>query len=309
VDERRTPLWRRLLSWIFLILFCVAAPTALVAGWARQTLIDEDTYTQSVARAADDPRVQMGVSRVVVTRAEAMLSGDNPSATGSAAITRRSRGVWRSNTWGGRQRRVPRNVGDDQPEAHRLLFSGPAAGQGQPVSLDFAPLLDEIQAQVAALDVDVPPDLNLDAAALRIDVLDGATADSVRRAVVRLDLAFWLALAVTVLSLLLSIALAPDRLAALGRAGFGLGIAMIVLMALMVVSQAWLTGAASDGGGVAIGAILDAISQGLRLSAVGLALVGLIVAGVFAGLRMLRGSTTRRRAARGRPGLDDDAGA
>ncbi|HLL49988.1 MAG TPA: hypothetical protein VK356_04900, partial [Thermomicrobiales bacterium] len=98
---------------------------------------------------------------------------------------------------------------------------------------------------------------------------------------------------------LLSIALAPDRLAALGRAGFGLGVAMIVLMALMVVSQAWLTGAAGDGGGVAIGAILDAISQGLRLSAVGLALVGLIVAGVFAGLRMLRGSTTRRRAAEG----------
>jgi hypothetical protein len=299
VDERRTPLWRRLLSWIFLILFCVAAPTALVAGWARQTLIDEDTYTQSVARAADDPRVQMGVSRVVVTRAEAMLSGDNPSATEALqsrvvaeAFGEVTRGVVASEefreTWETTNR-----------EAHRLLFSGPAAGQGQPVSLDFAPLLDEIQAQVAALDVDVPPDLNLDAAALRIDVLDGATADSVRRAVVRLDLAFWLALAVTVLSLLLSIALAPDRLAALGRAGFGLGIAMIVLMALMVVSQAWLTGAASDGGGVAIGAILDAISQGLRLSAVGLALVGLIVAGVFAGLRMLRGSTTRRRAAEG----------
>jgi hypothetical protein len=45
---------------------------------------------------------------------------------------------------------------------------------------------------------------------------------------------------------------------------------------------------------VAIGAILDAISQGLRISAVGLAVLGLLVAGVFTGLRALRGSMTRR---------------
>ena len=297
--ERRAPLWRRLLSWVFLILFCLTAPAALVAGWARQTLIDEDTYTRTVSRAADDPRVQMGVSRVVVTRTEAMLSGDNPTATEALqsrvvaeAFGEVTRGVVESEefreTWETTNR-----------EAHRFLASGPAAGRGQPVSLDFSPLLDEIQAEVAALDVDVPPNLVLDAEALRIDVFDAETADWVRQAIARLDLAFWVALAVTVLALLLSVGLAADRLAAIGRAGFGLGIAMITLMALMVVTQAWLAGAAGDGGGVAIGAILDAISQGLRVSAVGLALVGLLVAGVFTGLRALRGSMTRRGVAEG----------
>ena len=297
--ERRTPLWRRLLSWIFLILFCLAAPAALVAGWARQTLIDEDTYTRTVSRAADDPRVQLGVSRVVVTRAEAMLSGDNPSATEALqsrvvaeAFGEVTRGVVESEefreTWEATNR-----------EAHRLLASGLTAGQGQPVSLDFSPLLDDIQTEVAALDVDVPPDLALDAEALRIDVLDAETADWVRRAIARLDLAFWVALAVTVLALLLSVGLAPDRLAAIGRAGFGLSIAMITLMALMLVTQAWLAGAAGDGGGVAIGAILDAVSQGLRVFTVGLALVGLLVAGVFTGLRALRGSMARRGAVEG----------
>ena len=295
--ERRTPLWRRLLSWVFLILFCLAAPTALVTGWARLTLIDEDRYAQTVARAADDPRVQMGVSRVVVTRAEAKLSGDNPSATEALqarvvaeAFGEVTRGVVASEEFSELWETTNR-------AAHRLLVSGLAAGQGQPVTLDFSPLLDKIQAEVAALDVDVPPDLNLDAEALRIDVLDAATADRVRGALARLDYAFWVALAVTVLSLILSVGLAPDRLAAIGRAGFGLGIAMIALMAVMVGTQTWLTGAAVDDGGVAIGAILDAISQGLRVSAVGLALVGLLVAGVFAGLRTLRRSTTRRRAA------------
>jgi hypothetical protein len=297
VVERRTPLWRRLLSWVFLILFCLAAPAALVAGWARQTLIDEDTYTRTVARVADDPRVQAGVTRVVVTRAEARLSGDNPSATEALqsrvvaeAIGEVTRGVIASEefrvTWETTNR-----------AAHRLLASGLATGQGQPVSLDFSPLLDEIQAEVEALDVDVPPELDLDAEALRIDVLDAETADWVRSALAQLDLAFWVALAVTVLALLLSVGLAPDRLAAIGRAGFGLGIAMIALIALMLATQVWLAGAAGDGGGVAIGAILEAISQGLRVSVVVLALAGLLVAGVFTGLRALRASMTRRSAA------------
>ena len=300
MTERRTPLWRRILSWIFLILFCLAAPVALVTGWARQTLIDEDVYTRTVARAAGDPRVQMGISRAVATRVEAKLAGENPSATEALqsrvvaeALGEVTRGVVASEefrqTWEAANR-----------AAHRFLASELAAGPGQPVTLDLSPLLDHIQAEVAAADVDVPPDLDLDAEALQIEVLDAETADRVRRGLQRLDLAFWIALAVALLSLILSVGLAPDRLAAIGRAGFGLAIAMIGLMALMLVTQAWLTGqAGATDGGVAIGAILDAISQGLRVSAIGLALLGLLVAGVFTGLRALRGSTTRRAVAEG----------
>jgi hypothetical protein len=183
-------------------------------------------------------------------------------------------------------------------EAHRRLTSEPAQGRDQPVTLDLSPLLDDIQAEVASADIDVPPDLNLSAEALRIEVLDVEAADSVRRGMERLDLAFGIAVAVALLSLILSVALAPDRLAAIGRAGFGLAIAMIGLMAVMLVAQAWLTGqAGADGGGVAVGAILDAISQGLRVSTVGLALLGLLVAGLCTGLHALRRSASRRAVA------------
>ena len=75
---------------------------------------------------------------------------------------------------------------------------------------------------------------------------------------------------------------------------FGLAITMVGLMALMLVAQAWLTGQAGADGGVAVGAILDAISQGLRVSTVALALLGLLLAGLCTGLRALRGSATRR---------------
>jgi len=303
MSERRFPIWRCILSWVFLIVFCLAAPVALVTGWARLTVVDEDVYVQTVGTAADDPRVQLGVSHAVTTRVETTLAGDNPSATEALqsrvvaeALGEVTRGVVAGEefyqTWEASNR-----------EAHRFLASEPAQGRGQPVTLDFSPLLDDIQAQVSALDVDVPPDLDLDAEALRIQVLDTETADRVRRGLARLDLAFWTALAVALLSLILSVGLARDRLAAIGRAGFGLAIAMVGLMALMLVAQAWLTGqAGADGGDVAVGAILDAISQGLRVSTVALALLGLLLAGLCTGLRALRGSPTRRTAVEGQAG-------
>ena len=297
--ERRAPIWRRILSWVFLIVFCLAVPVALVTGWTRLTVVDENVYVQSVGTAADDPRVHLGVSRAVATRVEATLAGENPSATEALqsrvvaeALGEVTRSVVASEafrqTWEASNR-----------DAHRVLISEPAQGQGQPVTLDLSPLLGDIQAQVAAADVDVPPDLNLTAEALRIQVLDAATADRVRRGLERLDLAFGIALVVALLSLILSVGLAPDRLAAIGRAGFGLAIAMVGLMAGMLVVQAWLTGQAGADGGVAVGAILDAISQGLRISTVALALLGLLVAGLCTGLHTLRRGATRRAVAEG----------
>lgn len=300
MTERRSPIWRRILSWVFLILFCLAAPVALVTGWARLTVVDEDIYVRTVSRAAGDPLVQLGVSRTVATRVETTLAGDNPSATEALqsrvvaeALGEVTRGVVASDefrqTWEEANRK-----------AHRFLASELAAGPGQPVTLDLSPLLDDIEAAVEAADVEVPPDLELDAEALRIEVLDTETADRVRRGLERLDLAFGAALAVTLLSLILSVVLARDRLAAIGRAGFGLAIAMIGLMALLLVTQAWLVGqAGADGSGVAVGAILDAISQGLRVSTVGLALLGLLVAGLCTGLHALRRGASRRAVAEG----------
>ena len=294
MSKRLSPIWRRILSWVFLILFCLAVPVALVTGWARLTVVNENVYVKTVGAAADDPEVQLGISRAVTARVEARLAGDNPSATEALqsrvvaeALGEVTRGVVASEefhqTWEEANRK-----------AHRFLASELKAGPGQPVTLDLSPLLADIQAQVAAADIDVPPSLELDAEALQIEVIDAATADRVRRGLMRLDLAFTTALVVALFSLILSVGLAPDRLAAIGRAGFGLAIAMIGLMALMLVTQGWLTGNAGADGGVAIGAILDAISQGLRVSTVGLALLGLLVAGLCTGLRALRGNATRR---------------
>lgn len=296
--ERRAPRWRTILSWAFLILFCVAAPVALLTGWARSTVRQETVYAAAARAIAADPRLHLALAQIVTERAEAAMVAENPTAsdavrfravaaTLSAATGRIVAGEEFPAVW------EAANLG-----AHRLLVATVETARGQPVILDLSPLLGEIEAEIARMDVDLPPEWELDPADLQVEVIGAETADRVRLAAARLDLAFAASLAAAVAALAISIGLARDRLAAMGRAGFGLVVGMIVLIALMVIAERWLIGAAgSAGGGVAIGIILDAVSQQLRAAAVGLAVAGLLIAGMFAGLHGLRRSTIRRSVA------------
>jgi hypothetical protein len=70
---------------------------------------------------------------------------------------------------------------------------------------------------------------------------------------------------------------------------------MLVLIAAMVVTEGWLVSAAANaGGGSVVAVILDAVSQGLRVTAVALAVAGLLCAGIFGSLHALRRSVARR---------------
>jgi hypothetical protein len=296
-EPRRAPLWRTFLSWVFLLLFCLSAPLALVSGWARMSALDSAVYAHTVRGVANDPRVQDALATAVTTRLAAMLAGENPTAT--EAI--RSRAA--AETLGEATRRVVASATFRETwetanrDAHRLLVAGLDQGSGQPVTLDLSPLQNAITREVEALDLDVPPELTIDADDLRIELLDAATADRIRGAAARLEVAFWASLTVAALSLVLAVGVAPDRLAALARAAFGLAVAMVALIALMVATQAAVVNAAAESAGVVVGAIVEALSQGLRLSAIALALAGLVLAGVFSGLRSLRRSVVRRQPA------------
>jgi hypothetical protein len=299
MTERRVPLGRRILAWVFLILFCLAAPVALVAGWARLSLIDTETYVHIVTRAAGDARMRDAVAQGIVRETETRLAGENPTATEALqaravaeTVGVAARGVVASDefraTWETANR-----------AAHQFLITELAQGRGQPITLDLSPLLDQIQTALETSNIELPPGDALDVEDLQLQILDAATADRLRIAIARVDLTFWAALAVALLSLILAIGLASDRVAALGRAGFGLAIAMIALIALMLVAQQWVANSTNgEGGRLASAAIIDAVSQGLRVSAVGLALAGFVIAGICAGLATL-GRATARRAAPG----------
>lgn len=286
--ERRAPVWRLILSWLFLVVFCLSLPIALLTGWARLVAIDADAFGGAMATLAADGRVQGAVGRVVAARVTVNVSGENPTATealqsrlvgevvsqamSGVVESTEFRDIWAATTAG----------------AHRLLATELAANQGQPVTIDFTPLSDNIEAEIAALDLELPPDFAFDAENLRIQVFDAPTADRIREAAARVELVSLITFGFAALSLILSIWLARDRLAALIRASFGLTLAMAALIALLLAVQGWVVGETGPEGGAAVaGVILDAISQGLRVSAVGLALLGLLLAGFFTGVRSL----------------------
>lgn len=282
-------------SLLFLLVFCLALPVALLTGWARLVAVDSGAFAAAMANLAADGRVQGAVGRVVAARVAANVSGDNPTATealqsrvvgevvsqamSGVVESAEFRDIWASTTAG----------------AHQLLATELAANQGQPVVLDFTPLSDNIEAEITALDLELPPDFAFDAENLRIQVFDAPTADRMREAAARVEVVFLVTLAVTLVSLILSLGLAADRLAALTRASFGLTLAMVALIALMLAVQGWVIGETGPEGGAAVaGVILDAISQGVRVAAVGLALLGLVLAGLFTAVRSLGAAAPRR---------------
>ena len=287
-----------MLSWLFLVLFCVAAPLALLTGWARLSVRQEAVYADAARTIAADPRLQMALAQIVTERAEAAMVAENPTA--SDAVRFRAVAATLSAATG----RIV--AGEEFPAvweaanrgAHRFLVATVETARGQPVILDLSPLLGAIDAEIARMDVDLPPEWSLDPADLRVEVINADTADRVRVAAARVDLVSAASLAAAVIALVLAIALARDRLAAVGRAGFGLAVGMIALIATIVIAERWLVSAAgSTGGGVTVAMILDAVSQDLRAAAVGFAALGLLTAALFAGLHALRRSTIRRSVA------------
>jgi hypothetical protein len=293
--DRRVPRWRSILAGLLLITFCLSAPVALVLGWARLSVVDTEVYGRTVGNIADSSVVQNAVGRAVAERVDAMLAGENPTATEAVRSRAVAEVLAQATTQVAARDEFHDTWEATNRAAHRLLVAEMQAGWGQPVTLDLTPLQPAVLAEVEAIGVDVPPDMEIAPEDLQIEVLDAATADTIRRAVRQVDRALTVVLAVAVFSLVFAIGLAGDRLVAVARVGFGLALAMIALIALMLaVHASVVSGADTEGDGIVAGAILDAISQGLRVSAIALALLGLIVAAVFTGLVVLRRSTMRR---------------
>ena len=291
----RNRLGKNLASWLFLVLFCVTLPIAVLSGWARSVVVDVQEFGAALANLAEEGRVQSAVGRVVAARVASTVSGENPTAT-EALQSRLVGEVVREAMSGVVESAEFREIWEESTQdAHGRLTGRLPANQGQPVTLDFTPLYDNIEAEIASLDLELPPAFSFDAENLRIQVFDGETADRIAEAAALVERVFLVSLAVGLISLLLSIWLAADRLPALTRASFGLVLAMVALMALIVAGQGWIMGETGPEGGAAVaGVILDAISQDLRVATVALALLGLLLVVVFSAMRALGVGAPRR---------------
>lgn len=295
MPQRNVPVWRRALSILCLVLCCLAAPVALATGWARTILQSQDAYVRTVAPVANDTQVQNLLAEAVTDRVVTATLGEEATATqavqarllreivGEAALNIVASPAF-ATTWS------QANAG-----LYTVLASGINAGWGEPVVLDLSPLASELQAEIDAVSSTLPIELEIAPEELRVQVLDAATADTVRSALRDLDRSFFIAAAVALLGALLSIALAGDRLRALMRLCFGLAIGATLLIAALLLGQGWAAGqSGSQASAVALEAILDAATQNLRVASIAAAAISLLLAALFAGLGALRGSVSRR---------------
>jgi hypothetical protein len=294
MSRRRTPVWKRALSILCLVLCCVAAPVALVTGWARTILLNQDDYLQTVAPVASDAQIQYLVAEAVTDGVVSSTLGETPTATqaiqarllrqivGSAARDVMSSPAF-ATTWS-----------QANADVYTAAEGGIGAVWGEPVILDLSPLASELQAQVDTVGDTLPIELQIAPEDLRVQVLDGATADALRRALLNLDRALIASIVVALLGAVLSIVLAGDRLRALMRLCFGLAIAATVLIAALLLAQGRAAGqSGSQASAVALEAILDSATQRLRVASIAAATISLLLAALFAGLAALRGSVSR----------------
>jgi hypothetical protein len=295
MQPRHTPIWKRALSILCLVLCCLAAPVALVTGWARTILLDQDDYLRTVSPVASDTQIQYLIADAVTDQVVTATVGETPTATqavqarllreivGSAARDVVSSPAF-ADTWS------QANAG-----LYTMLADGITAGWGQPVVLDLSPLAGELQSEIDEVSNTLPIELQIAPEQLRVQVLDAATADTARRTLLSLDRAFIISVAVALLGAALSIVLARDRLRALMRLCFGLAIGATILIAALLFAQGWAAGqSGSQASAVALEAIIDAATQSLRVTSIAAAAGSLLFAALFAGLGALRGSVTRR---------------
>jgi hypothetical protein len=294
MTQRRIPVWRRALSILCLVLCCLAAPVALMTGWARTILLDQDDYLQAVSPVADDVTIQYLVADAVTDQVVTATLGESPTATQAvqARLLRQivggaAREVVSSSAFATTWRQA--NAG-----LYTALAAGISAGWGESVVLDLSPLATELQVQIDAVSDTLPIELQIAPEDLRVQVLDAATADTVRRALQDLNWVFIVSTVVALLGAALSIGLAGDRLRALMRLSFGLAIGATLLIATLLLAQGWAAGqSGTQASAVALEAIIDSATQSLRVASVAAAAISLLLAAIFAGLGALRGSVSR----------------
>src|SRR5450631_2256464 len=64
-DSARGPRWRRISSWVLVVVACILSVLSVVTVFARNQLLNTDTYVSTVAPLASNPAIQTQVAKKV----------------------------------------------------------------------------------------------------------------------------------------------------------------------------------------------------------------------------------------------------
>ncbi|MFE3585692.1 hypothetical protein [Streptomyces vinaceus] len=261
---------RTFLSAVLIVLVALLVPAGAVAYWADHELGDADRYTAAMSPLAGNPAVQ----EVVVTQAGRALSGEidaGPFQGGLDALLgealRSFAGTPAYRTaWDAANR-----------AAHAAFFKALTNGEGNAVTIDLAPVIEQVKEDLVADGVPFADRIPVTHVAVKVMEYDNLGA--LRKGFRMLQIAgIWLPVLTVVLAAT-AIAVAVHRRRAVIATGLGVAVGAVLLwIAVAVFRRLTLDDLPADIDRAAAAAVYDALTAFLRTTAWVVLAIGLAAA-------------------------------
>jgi cbb3-type cytochrome oxidase subunit 3 len=311
---RRFPRWRRVLSWVCIVLSCVLVPLSIIAIWVGNQVNSTSYYVDTVAPLATNSDVQHAVAARVTntlfdevdveTVAEdalppraAFLAGPLTEALHQfveEATLRFLQSDEFQTIWDNANRRAHDQVKNALEGGGDVIST-----EDGKVVLDLSPLVVQLRSELSNRGIGIFDSLPIGQLALRFELFD---AEGLERAQDGVKLLDQLRIALPILAVALAAAgifLGRDRRKALMRWGLGVAVATLVLGFLLSIGRdVYLDALPESVNRSAAGAAFDIVLRFMRTSNRVVFLVGLLIglgaylAGSGRVARMLRSRTT-----------------
>ncbi|MFJ5553357.1 hypothetical protein [Streptomyces sp. NPDC093225] len=251
--------WSAVLNGVLVALLAVLVPLGAAAVWADRVLGDEDAYVAAMAPLARDPDVRRAVAGQATTAIarqidagpfQGAVTGLLGEAVESFVDTEAFRTAWNA----------------ANRAAHHAFFDALDSGAGNTVSVDLAPVIAQVKADLMADGVpfvDRIPETHT-----AITVMEYENLGALRKGFHVLQVAgIWLPVTTLVL-IAVAVAVSAHRRTALAATGVGLAVGALVLAAAVPVGRRLtLDDLPADVDRAAAGAVYDALTAFLRTTA------------------------------------------
>ncbi|MFE5541973.1 hypothetical protein [Streptomyces sp. NPDC056492] len=261
---------RTFLSAVLIVLVALLVPAGAVAYWADHELGDADRYTAAMSPLAENPAVQ----NVVVTQAGRALSGQIDAGPFQGGIDALLGEALRSfsgtpayrTAWDAANR-----------AAHAAFLKALTTGDGNAVSIDLAPVIEQVKGDLLA--DGVPFADRIPVTHVSVKVMEYDNLGALRKGFRMLQIAgVWLPVLTVVLAAT-AIAVAVHRRRAVIATGLGVAVGAVLLwIAVVVCRRLTLDDLPADVDRAAAAAVYDALTAFLRTTAWVVLAIGLAAA-------------------------------
>lgn len=285
--------WRWTTAIVLVVIACILAPLAVTALWLNRTIMDTDTYVETVAPLSKDKAIQSAVSNFAATElfskidAESLARQALPDQADFLAgpITQSLKGFVRDATQrlvaSSRFQKVWVKTNRVAHEQAIKLITGEgnaAITESGEVTLDLGGVMGNVSSGLQRSGIDIFNGASLPEG--KITIFESATLARIKTGVDTLNrLAIWLPLLV-IGFLIGAVALSPRRLRIILWSGIGLSISMAALLIALIITRFYYLDAVVGGFITedAARALFDTLVRSLRSAGIYIFIFGAVVA-------------------------------